>query len=846
MSILEQQHRRFPKKPLGMCLLLCGIGLANCYAAPENIPKTPEWDMKPGEKRPDRPTVQQREATMVPEVPDKFSPDPNSPFYFVPPKGSIVEIDVVREVTKEPLKTSDQFNPDPGAGMDAPTEKAEQPDAPKEPARAKKNNPFFFKDPAPRPFFEEDVLAEDEGYFSGDSGVKRRGPSYKPEIPDGMVLPRRGVERRQVEVDFSDLGDPERYDPDIPQPFQLPREDVRFEERISKNWHAGHYDHVKDPEGFTSVEDRWNLVLALHESGAPLWSRYADDRTAETPYERKMPYFWHPYYQSKWKADVPFMGQDYFASFTLQNTSEFEFRNVPTPAGVSTARPGGAEFYGDGDGTAFVTNTSFTIDVFRGEASFKPIEWMFRIQPVYNTNYISVQETGLVSPDPRGLGSFTNPSPGNNFNLNPGIVNPGDIDSFLDPLLFPARQDFHRTDATERFADYLALQQLFFEIHLMDLSDNYDFAAARFGTQTFNADFRGHVFFDSNLGYRLFGNLWKNKLQYNLAFFDLLEKESFSELNTWEDRNQHVFVANLYWQDLFVDGYTAQVNFLANWDNGSDSGLVFDSAGNIVRPTPLGTIAPHDLQAYYIGLNGEGHFGRMNISHSLYHVFGKDDLNGIAGSSVDISAWMAALELSVDTDWMRHKFTLFYGSGDDDASDNKATGWDSIVDNPNLIGAPFSYWQRQGPNLGGTAVALKQRLSLIPNLRSNKFLGQSSFVNPGIFIAGIGEEWELTPKTRLFANLNYLMFMNTDSIGASLLTDEIDREIGWDLSFGVLHRPFLTENLKLTAGVGLLFPGAGLKDIYRTTAPTVTGFTTPADEMDDVLISGFFSAALTF
>ena len=32
-----------------------------------------------------------------------------------------------------------------------------------------------------------------------------------------------------------------------------------------------------------------------------------------------------------------------------------------------------------------------------------------------------------------------------------------------------------------------------------------------------------------------------------------------------------------------------------------------------------------------------------------------------------------------------------------------ATGFDTILDNPNFTGGPFSYWTRQGFNLGGHA-----------------------------------------------------------------------------------------------------------------------------------------------
>ena len=809
--------------------------MTTCYHPPHK--RTPDWDLKPGEDRPDRLTAQQESATSVPSAPSAFSPDTGSRYRS--PRTAFRDIRIEREtiITEQAPLPPSQFNPDPGQGWKDAAENHGNAGG----GAGRETNPFFNESGlAKRPFFADDAGSDDRGFFGRDARFGGGRSRFTPNIPDGMVLPRRGVERSNLDIEIVESEPAERFVPDITKSFELPRGEVRFEERIYEHWHAGHHDHAEDPANMTSVEDRWNIATGK-------WQRYEDDRVAETPYARDTPYLWHPYYQSKYKGDIPVYGQDIFASFTLQNSSDIEVRSIPTPSGVSTARPRSAEFYGRGEQSGIATNTSLTFDLFRGETSFKPVEWMFRIQPVFNTNYLSVEETGLGSPDPRGLGQSTSPAPGNSFGTNPGGINPGDIDNYLDPLLFPANGNFRRTRATERFENHIALQQFFFETHLLDLSENYDFAALRVGTQTFNADFRGHVFTDSNWGYRLFGNYDKNRIQYNIALFDLFEKESFSELNTWDDRNQNVFVANIYLQDFVFEGYTTEFSFLANWDKGTDSGLKYDSAGNIVRPSPLGTVAPHDLSAYYLGWNGEGHIGRMNISHTLYHAFGQDDLNGLAGSSVDINAWMAALELSVDTDWMRHKLTFFWASGDDNATDNKATGWDSIVDSPNLVGGQFSYWQRQGPNLGGTAVALKQRLSLIPNLRTNKYLGQSSFVNPGIFIAGVGEEWELTPKTRFFANLNYMLFMETDPISAVLLTQGIDREIGWDLSFGIEHRPFLTENLKITAGIGLLFPGAGLKDIYRTTTPAVGGYTSGSSgDIAGVLYSGFLGATMTF
>lgn len=796
------------------------VVLTTCYHPPHA--RTPDWDVAPSEKRPDRLTAQQSLSDTLPESPSTFSPDPslNPP---PDPRLPVLEISQETTIDKDSLLPPSDFNPDPGAGPDDGETKA---------AHEHPNNKVA---PESDRFFKDDFGKNDDRFFRRDPGGTKEFPKFIPSIPNDMRLPRQGLEQHQIEAELVEGSDPQdRYEPDIGAPLLLPRKGVRYEEHISEDWHAGHYEPAEDPANSTAVEDRYRVATGV-------WNRYLDDRVAETPYERHTPYLWHPYYQSVLKGDLPIIGQDIFASLTLKNSTLIVAHEVPVPSGVSSARPSSAEFFGKGDQTIINTDTSLIFEIFKGETTFKPVEWMFRIQPVFNTNYISGYETGVISPDPRGLDHSTT-----GVDRYPSIRNPGDVGGFLDPLLFPADANLHHSGATERYEDQVGLQQCFLEAHLLDLSENYDFAAMRVGTQPFNADFRGHVFYDSNWGYRLFGNLQKNRIQYNLALFDLFEKDSISELNTFDDRNQDVLVANIYVQDFLIEGYTAEFSFLANWDNGSNNGLVYDSVGNLARPTPIGTVAPHDLQAYYLGWNGEGHIGRANISHSLYHVFGQDDMNGIAGQSVDISAWMAAMEISMDTDWMRHKFTLFCASGDDDATDNKATGWDAIVDNPNFIG-PFSYWQNQGMNLGGTAVSLKQRLSLIPELSSNKFLGQSNFVNPGIFIAGLGEEWELTPRLKAFANLNYLLFMNTNAISSALLTNNINREIGWDLSFGVEYRPFLTDNLKLNVGMGMLFPGAGFKDIYSNPTASVEGYSsTNSPDVADVLYSGFLSATMTF
>jgi len=377
------------------------------------------------------------------------------------------------------------------------------------------------------------------------------------------------------------------------------------------------------------------------------------------------------------------------------------------------------------------------------------------------------------------------------------------------------------------------------------LSETYDFFAVRAGNQVFNSDFRGFIFNDINTAVRLFGNFDNNRYQYNLAVFDMREKDSNSGLNTFNERDQRVLAANVYRQDFLTKGYTAQLSFLANFDGGETR---YDRNGNLVRPSPFGTVAEHDVHAYYLGWSGDGHIGRVNVNHAFYQVLGQDDLNGLAGRSVDINAQMGALELSYDRDWVRYKASFFYASGDSDATDGQGNGFDTILDNPNFTGGPFSYYVRQGFNLAGTAVGFKTPSSLVPNLRASKSQGQANFVNPGIFLYGIGTEIELTPKLRNFINVNYILMAETDPIKTALLTDNVDREIGLDLSIGFQYRPLLTDNIIISAGFGTLIPGSGYKDIYRRSTDPVPGYNSQNGngKAVDFLYSVLFAVTFTY
>ena len=484
----------------------------------------------------------------------------------------------------------------------------------------------------------------------------------------------------------------------------------------------------------------------------------------------------NPYQRNVLKGDYPIIGQSTFFVFTGTIFNTVEYSTNPTPIGISTERPVSPSFFGDEQRFFNSSNLKLTFELYKGDAAFKPRDYELKVTAVLNYNYLSTQEN-------------------NNVNIN--------------PRKGPTRSDTH-----------IGFQELSFEKHLFDLNDRFDFISTRLGIQLLNTDFRGFIFNDFNLGARFFGSAGNNKYQYNLAYFRMLEKDTNSELNTiFEDREQDVFVANLYKQDFLTLGYTTQFSLHYNHDKPS---VRFNTNGFPVRPAVLGNVAPHDVKAYYIGWASDGHFGRINVNHAVYQAFGKDSFNSFANQELDINAQMAALELSIDVDWMRFKISGFYSSGDSDPMDGTGKGFDTIFDFPFFAGGKFSYWNQQAIRLQG--VALVNKFSLVPNLRSDKIQGQANFVNPGLWIANLGYDMELTPKFKSIMNFNFLRFVNTASLEHFTNQNSIRNNIGLDYSLGLQYRPLLNNNIIFEFGASALTPMDGFSDLYETTATRYSFF----------------------
>lgn len=636
------------------------------------------------------------------------------------------------------------------------------------------------------------AVSNAEGIFrmrdlpAGAYEITVTGAGYGPRPPEAVAL--MAGEVREVNIRLELVANAPSLLPEVPtrnrpgQPGEA-QPDVYAnsvypglrEPRPPETIEAAPQEEPPETVAFSEQEYRWTVEM-------PEWQRY--EKQGEFPYVRS--HWYDPFNRNRLKGDYPIFGQRWFLDFTATSETDIDVRRLPVPSGVSAARPGEGSFFGKGE-QAFASQTFFlSTDLSHGDAAFLPDDFRIRFTPAFNLNFLQTRERGLVNIDVR--------------------------------------------DGLDRFDTHIGLQEGFIEAKLRNLSPNFDFISIRAGIQQFSSDFRGFLFSDEQPGVRLFGNLRSNRINYNLAYFYLLEKNTNSELNTFQARHQQVYVGNIYIQDFLAKGYTTEFSFLYNRD---DPTIHFDDNGFLVRPAPIGLvvnngIVTHGIRAYYIGWTSNGHIGPINVSHAFYQALGHDTFNPIAGRRVNINGQLGALELSVDKNWVRFRGSFLYQSGDGNkrfgsSRDETARGFDTIVDDTNFAGGAFSFWDSEGIRLTSTGVGLTTPGSLLVNLRTNKFEGQANFVNPGLFLYNAGMDFDVTPKLKAFVNANYLRFDRTEPLELALFQSSISHGIGTDLGVGFRYRPPLSENIVITAGVSGLVPSSGFEQVFNPRS-LISGF----------------------
>ncbi|MGY8972801.1 MAG: hypothetical protein ACKVGV_04095 [Sphingomonadales bacterium] len=523
------------------------------------------------------------------------------------------------------------------------------------------------------------------------------------------------------------------------------------------------------PEAFpvdqVPIPDRWRLV----ESLGLVTERW-----------------WDPYNQNTYKGDrpinpdkvpwLPITGEDWFFIVNAISDTVFEPRTFPIPVGVQTTeRPDSIDVFGKD--TSYVLSQSFIVGaaLLKGSTAYKPPDVEYRVTLAANLNYVDVPERRVL---------------------------------FVEP-----------SKPSHRFDHFVGVQEAFFDYHFRNVSDRYDFDSVRIGIQPFQADFRGFLFNDNQLGVRFFGTRDNNRFQYNFGGFWRLEKDTNSGLNAvlQTPRDDYVFYVNAYRQDFLIPALTSQLTFVWN-ANREAQDVQIDDNGFPVRPALLGSLRGRDYDVFYLGYNADGRIGRINLTGSAYYAFGEDRNSFFTDRPADISAYFAALEASYDRDWIRFRLSAAYGSGDDDPYDDVETGYDAIFENPVFAGADTSYWIRQTIPFagGGRAISVNGRNGILNSLRSSKEQGQSNFNNPGLMLLGAGADFDITPEFRLSANANHLWFENTATLQALRNEGSIPKAIGWDLSAAAIWRPKATQNIVFRLSAATLISGDGFDDLFTS------------------------------
>src|SRR3982074_292395 len=259
------------------------------------------------------------------------------------------------------------------------------------------------------------------------------------------------------------------------------------------------------------ARDRWRI-------GCPEYDRYGDRgaRGRDIPFKKGR--WWDPYNQSVLKGDYPIKGDKLFMILSAVSSTAVEQRRAPKPSDVSSVDPLSGEFFGRPEQLAASETLQLSFELFHGDTTFKPRDWAIKFSPTFSIpNYLNAREHGVVNID--------------------------------------VRRGTNRTDT------HVSLEEAFGEVKLWDVNANYDFVSVRAGIQPFVSDFRGFIFSDNNLGLRLFGAADNNRIQYNAAYFSMLEKDTNSGLNRFHMRHQNVYVANIFRQDFIRKGYTIEGSF---------------------------------------------------------------------------------------------------------------------------------------------------------------------------------------------------------------------------------------------------------------------------------------------
>jgi len=353
---------------------------------------------------------------------------------------------------------------------------------------------------------------------------------------------------------------------------------------------------------------------------------------------------------------------------------------------------------------------AFRSILFHGDTSFRPVDWRIKFTPEgkHQTTYMR-RKTAWVNID--------------------------------------VRKGNTRLDA------HLGLQEAFVEAKLLDLSHDYDFVSVRARRYTvLQQRFPRIHFSDQEPGLRIFGNLRNNRYQYNLAYFAMLEKDTNSGLNRLDYRHQQVMIANLLDRIFLKPGYTIHVSSTTTKTIRRLSSTTTTSWSG---PRPLGFVKPGSVRAFYYGLTATATLARSTSRTPSIRFWDMKRRICLRGSLSTSTRKWAAVELSLDRDWLRYRLSFFYASGDKDPRDGKRSRLRHNLRQSKFRRRVFQFLEPRGNPADRHGRRAGERRQPGPGSSFQQNPRPGNFVNPGLFLYNAGVDIDITPKLRGFLKFEF-------------------------------------------------------------------------------------------
>ena len=197
--------------------------------------------------------------------------------------------------------------------------------------------------------------------------------------------------------------------------------------------------------------------------------------------------------------------------------------------------------------------------------------------------------------------------------------------------------------------------------------------------------------------------------------------------------------------------------------------IYYDNNGFLVRPAQIGDDRGYNYDVNYLGYNGDGHFGRFNLTTSAYWAFGHSDHNQFSPSPNNDGARRSTASSprpsrrSISTGSACASPALYRERRQQSAGRPRHRLRRDLREpairrrRHELSGSASRI-----PLIGGGGVALNQPNGVLADLRSSKDEGQSNFNNPGLDARRRRRRFRpAAASCALSTNFNYLCFADT-------------------------------------------------------------------------------------